>query len=271
MINEDMFNRDDGGNSSSDAREQFNRQAAEYATSTAHSGSESLSILKALAVGRRYSKALDIATGPGFTAFAVAEFCDSIVASDVASGMLDQARKIAAERGVSNVEFQIIDAHAIHYDDDSLDLVTCRTAPHHFRDIPLFLQEVRRVLRVDGVFLLSDTTTSENPESARWHQRVEAVRDPTHVNAPPPSEWRRLIAEAGFEVVDTVATRVDMKFTEWVERSGTPDEAIHGLFSDFATAAPDVAEEFRIEEVEHGSDFSFSWPVFVCRAEKLRR
>ena len=251
------------------AREQFDRQAGAYAKSAAHSSSESLEILRGFAFGRRYSKGLDIATGPGFTAFAVAEYCGSVVASDVAPGMLEQAKKIAAEREISNVEFRIVDALDIPYEDGSLDLVTCRTAPHHFRDIPLFLREVYRVLCVGGVFLLSDTTTSEDPELAAWHQRVEALRDTSHVNAPSPPEWRRLIAEAGFRNVVDVSTSVDMVFREWVERSGTPQETIDGLFGDFATAAPRVAEEYRIEAVDDGSDFSFSWPVFVSRAEKL--
>ena len=78
----------------SEAGNQFHRQAAKYAVSEAHSSGESLRIiLTAWASLDRYTLGLDIATGPGFTAFAVAEFCDTVVASDIAQGMLDQAAK----------------------------------------------------------------------------------------------------------------------------------------------------------------------------------
>ena len=251
------------------AGEQFNRQAAQYAASEAHSSGESLRILTAWASLERYPLGLDIATGPGFTAFAVAGFCDTIVASDIAQGMLDQARKIAEERSIANVRFEIVDACDISYPDASLDLVTCRTAPHHFQDVGRFLSEVHRVLRPEGVFLLCDTTTSEDPVVAAWHHRVEVKRDPTHVTASTPSDWRRDLNDVGFEITHTADTRVDMTFREWVERSGTPATSVEGLYRDFAAAPREVRSEFGIRRSGE-DDFEFHWPVFCCRAVKTR-
>ena len=249
------------------AGEQFNRQAARYAVSEAHASGESLRILTAWASLERYTLGLDIATGPGFTAFAVAGFCDTIVASDIARRMLDQARRIAGERSINNVRFEIVDACDISYPDASLDLVTCRTAPHHFPDVGRFLSEVHRVLRPGSVFLLCDTTTSEDPEVAAWHHRVEVERDPTHVTAPTPSGWRRDVADTGFEITHTANTRVDMTFREWVERSGTPVAAQDGLHLEFSTASQGVRSEFGIRRLGE-DDFEFYWPVFCCRAVK---
>lgn len=249
------------------AGEQFNRQAARYAVSEAHSSGESLRILTAWASLERYSLGLDIATGPGFTAFAVAGFCDTIVASDIAQGMLDQARKIAEGRGIDNVRFEMVDACDISYPDGSLDLVTCRTAPHHFQDVGRFLSEVNRVLRPGGVFLLCDTTTSENPDVAAWHHRVEVARDPTHATAPTPAAWRMYLNHTGFNITHLAGTRVDMTFREWVERSGTPAEALAGLYRDFAAAPREVRSEFGICR-SGDDDFEFYWPVFCCRAVK---
>ena len=152
---------------STEAGEQFHRQAAKYAVSEAHSTGESLRILTAWAALGRHTLGLDIATGPGFTAFAIAEFCDTIVASDIAPGMLNQARKIAARRGIANVRFEIIDASDIPYPDASVDLVTCRTAPHHFRDIGKFLSEVHRVLRPGASFCCAIRPHRRTPPSLR--------------------------------------------------------------------------------------------------------
>ena len=251
----------------SDAREQFNRHAANYAVSVPHSRGDSLRILKDWASLGRYGLGLDIATGAGFTAFAVAEFCDTVIASDIADGMLDQARGIAAERGIDNVRFESVDAHDIPYSDASLDLVTCRTAPHHFRDIGKFLSEVHRVLKSTGVFLLCDTTTSEDGELAAWHQRVEAARDPSHINAPTPSEWRVLVSDAGFDITHSTPTRVEMTFRDWVERSGSPDNVVKGLREDFAYASDAVKAEYGISAIGD-EDFEFHWPVFTSRAVK---
>ena len=250
------------------AREQFHRQAAKYAVSEAHSSGESLRILTAWASLDRYTLGLDIATGPGFTAFAVAEFCDTIVASDIAQGMLDQARKIAAERGIANVRFETIDAGDISYPDASIDLVTCRTAPHHFQDIGKFLSEVHRVLRPGGVFFLCDTTTSEDPAIAAWHHRVEVARDPSHATAPTTSEWRRYVTDTGFEISHTAETRVNMTLWDWLRRAGTPVAASESVYRDFDMASKDVRSEFGICR-SGDEDFEFYWPVFCCRAVKI--
>ena len=235
--------------------------------SEAHSSGESLRILTAWASLKRYPLGLDIATGPGFTAFAVAGCCDTIVASDIAQGMLDQARRIADERGIANVRFEIVDACDISYPDASIDLVTCRTAPHHFQDIGRFLSEVHRVLRPGGVFLLCDTTTSEDPEVAAWHHRVEVERDPTHVSAPTPKAWCEDLGGTGFEITHTADTRVEMTLSDWVERSGTSAEAVEGLCRDFAAAPREVRSAFGIRRLGE-DDFEFYWPVFCCRSMK---
>lgn len=250
-----------------DARSQFNRTAANYAASVPHRSSESLRILTEWAALDHYELGLDIATGPGFTAFAVAPYCQTVIASDIAPAMLDQARQIAADRGIQNVRFEIIDAQSIAYPDESLDLVTCRTAPHHFPSIPGFLSEVHRVLKPSGTFLLCDTTTSEDPDLAEWHQRVEAERDTSHVNAPSPSEWRQLIRQAGFEITHEHATQVNMTFWDWVKRSGTPDSVAESLHREFVNASPAIEAEYGIETVRD-NDIKFHWPVFNCRSLK---
>ena len=78
-----------------DARDQFHRTAVGYSVSRAHSVSESLRLFKEFAGDRRYGVALDIATGPGFTAFAVSDQCDYLSASDISGGMLGQVEKLA--------------------------------------------------------------------------------------------------------------------------------------------------------------------------------
>jgi ubiquinone/menaquinone biosynthesis C-methylase UbiE len=181
--------------------------------------------------------------------------------------MLTQARQIASERGIENIRFELIDASNIPYPDASIDLVTCRTAPHHFPDIGAFLSEVHRVLTPSGTFLLCDTTTSENAVLAKWHQRAEALRDPTHAYAPSPSEWRELIGSAGFHITHEESTRVNMTFWDWVERSQTPDTVSTPLHQDFVKAKPSVKQEYGIEAIEN-DDFKFHWPVYNCRAVK---
>jgi ubiquinone/menaquinone biosynthesis C-methylase UbiE len=248
-------------------RSQFDRQATEYAASAPHSSGESLQVIARLAAEGRFNVALDIATGPGFTAFAIAPYSDRVVASDISPNMLAEARRIAGERGIANAGFAFVAAEAIPFRDASLDLVTCRTAPHHFPDVLATLREVARVLRPGGVYLLADTTTSEDGTARAWHQDMEKRRDPTHIRNLAPSEWRSVILDAGLRIDFETTTRVDMAFNAWTRRSGTPDAVREKMRAEWSVAPREAAEEFRVRPVP-GGDFTFSWPAFVCRARK---
>ena len=125
------------------AQEQFGRQAQHYTRSAGHSSGESLQVVRDWASSARYARAVDVATGTGFTAFTIAPFADSVVASDLTPEMIAETRKLASERGVTNVVCALAAAEDLPFADASLDLLTCRIAPHHFMDLRKAITEWR--------------------------------------------------------------------------------------------------------------------------------
>src|SRR5205807_2019213 len=132
-----------------DVRAGFARNAANYVTSAFHADSALLDEVVALAVPQPTDVVLDVATGTGNTAFAMAPHVARVVGLDLTPEMLDQARRLAAERGVANVEWVVGDAQQLPFPDASFDLYTVRAAPHHFPDLDLALREAYRVLDWD--------------------------------------------------------------------------------------------------------------------------
>ena len=247
------------------AQEQFGRQAHLYSVSQVHSSGESLDVLTEWAARGRYKLAVDVATGAGFTAFAVAPYAEEAVASDLTPAMLVEARHIAQERGLPNVSYALAAAEDLPFADGSLDLLTCRTAAHHFQDVERALAAWRRVLRTDGVLLLADTTSPEDPATARWMHDIELRRDPSHVRNLSPSQWLSLLERHGFQVTDAAMTPVDLEFDDWVRRSGTPAQEVERLRRDFLKAPAGAAASFNIQSVEGGS-IRFNWDCLVVRA-----
>ena len=253
-----------------DSSTQFTDMASRYATSVPHGTGDSLQILGRFAEGRRYRAALDVATGPGFTAFQVAPLCESVIASDPAQGMLEQVESLAGQRGIDNVSTKLAYAEDLPFEDEAFDLVTCRTAPHHFKDLAGSLAEMHRVLEPGGVLLLVDTVTPEDPAQAAWQNDIEARRDTTHVRDRSPSEWRRLIEAAGLVIDEEAMTTVDMDVDSWLDRSGTPDHVAAALRVEWRNAPDDVKRAFLIQPIEgdNTDNRTFSWPVYVCRAHR---
>tara|TARA_B110000263_G_scaffold7922_1_gene6801 strand:+ start:3319 stop:4101 length:783 start_codon:yes stop_codon:yes gene_type:complete len=244
-------------------QDQFNNNAEHYVNSLTHSSGESLIQIKDwLSKLENINTAIDLATGPGFTAFEISKFSKHVIAADISSKMIYQAKKIASERKITNITFEEIDAMNILYKDNYFDLISCRTAPHHFNNINKFLEEVKRTLKNQGYFILADTSTSKNKEPRIWQQKVEKIRDKTHIKSLDIDSWARKIESFGFNIIDKTVTQVPMTFNKWVQRSGTNKEDIEVLFYLFKNASSRSIKEYKIKEISN-VDFSFSWPCFV--------
>ena len=73
-----------------------------------------------------------------------------VLTTDFAPEMLEAARRNGERRGLSNVEYQVMDAERMQLDDDSVDGVVCRWGYMLMADPAAALAETRRVLRDGG-------------------------------------------------------------------------------------------------------------------------
>lgn len=253
-------------NRSRGVQDQFGHQAPLYANTSVFGPGESLDAMVDLAAVGCYRWAMDVATGAGYTGFALSPYAGLVVLTDITREMLIQARKRGTASGVANARFVQAASQAFPFTDGSIDLVSCRFAAHHFPTPSLFLGEVSRVLVFGGVLLLADTVPPEDDEIAEWMNSIEKRRDPTHVANYKPSEWSALIERHGLRITHSVMKRVDLELYDWVRRSGTPGPAIRSLRKDFTTAPSAVRQAFGIRE--EGEAVTFFWPCLVVRAVK---
>ncbi|HEY7552839.1 MAG TPA: methyltransferase domain-containing protein [Hyphomicrobiaceae bacterium] len=209
-------------------QQQFGAHAAAYATSPAHAKGASLGRLVELVRPRSDWQALDIATGAGHTAVAFAPHVAHVIASDITDEMLEEARKLAAAKGLGNMETAVADAEALPFADARFDLVTCRIAAHHFPDVPRFVREVQRVLRDGGTFALVDNigpdalstpgfSEAELVAAAVAYNAFEKLRDPSHGRCLGLAEWSTVIA-AALKVLHREILPKAMEFAPWAQR-----------------------------------------------------
>ncbi|TME24333.1 MAG: methyltransferase domain-containing protein, partial [Chloroflexi bacterium] len=81
-----------------DVRDSFSRVAANYSKSTFHTSSVLLQEVLDLVRPQRGDLVLDVATGTGNTAFALAPYVRRVIGLDLTREMLNEARRIATER-----------------------------------------------------------------------------------------------------------------------------------------------------------------------------
>ena len=231
-----------------DVAAQFNRTSHLYAQSRTHAAGVDLDLLVAMLDPQPTWRVLDIATGAGNTAAAIAPFVRSVVAADIADNMLARTRELFAKRGITNATTRWMPSEALDATDGSFDAVVCRIAAHHFLDVPGFLREVARVLRPGGRFVIEDNSSPDDRALAAYRDHFEAVRDPSHVHNGTPSEWLQSIAEAGLTVERVEGYALVRDVEDWIGRSALDDAqraAVHRAFIDSPAehkAAFDIVE-----------------------------
>ncbi|MBV8214020.1 MAG: class I SAM-dependent methyltransferase [Verrucomicrobia bacterium] len=250
----------------SSSRDQFNKQAALYATSPVHRSGPSLPVLIEMSAPETVDLVLDVATGTGNTALALAPLVRRVIGLDVASAMLDQARARAQAENIGNVEFVSGSAEDLPFSDAQFSLVVSRHAPHHFHNLAKFLREIRRVLRPDGRFVVADQI-SPSAQLADWIDRWERTRDPSHFRQRTVTEWRQMAEAAGFSWIRDQSVRYELPFDWWVKQAGCEEETINELQRQAEKSGEIVRREMGIKFDHSGGVVSFIEPMMVARVE----
>jgi SAM-dependent methyltransferase len=187
-------------------------------------------------------RVLELAAGLGETGFLAAELvapAGGVITSDQADAMLDGARRRAGELGLTNIEFQVLNAEWIDLPVASVDAVLCRWGYMLMADPAVALAETRRVLRPDGHVALAVWDSIElNPWAL--HPGAELVErglvPPPQPDTPGPfaladkQGLRDLLSAAGFQDV-------------WVERLAFSQHA--PSFDQFWETTLDIARGFH--------------------------
>jgi ubiquinone/menaquinone biosynthesis C-methylase UbiE len=239
------------------AQEQFGRVAEAYVQSRTHAEGEDLSRIVSLSEAGPTDEVLDIATGGGHTALALARVAGTVTATDLTPEMLAAAERHIRAQGVGNVRFQVADAQGLSFPDASFDIVTCRIAPHHFPKPGDFVREAWRVLRPGGRFLLEDTVVPAG-DAGTAINRIEVIRDPSHARSLTVDEWWGLLLDAGFTLLHLETFRKRHPFPDWMVRTATPPDAQAEVLAAFAAAPPSVRRAFAVEYDDAGTPLAYT-------------
>ena len=135
-------------------------------------------------------RALDVGTGAGALAFALAPLVREVVGIDRVPELLALARERAA--AFDNVSFVEGDANALPFEDFSFDLTGTLRTLHHMARPEIVLSEIARVTRLGGRALVVDQLAPLDPLEALEVDRFERARDSSHTRLLPEGDLRTL-------------------------------------------------------------------------------
>jgi len=175
-------------------------------------------------------RVLDVGTGAGAVAFALAPLVQSVVALDPEPALLEQAgRRLDEFPNVELVQANITDLPSSV---GGFDLVTCARVLHHIQRPEIAVAAMTRVTRPGGQVLVVDQLASVDPLVAMELNRFEQARDPTHTRTLADVDMRSLF-EANNLVVrrdEVVRERRDLdRYLDLAGCEGDARERARGL------------------------------------------
>jgi ubiquinone/menaquinone biosynthesis C-methylase UbiE len=219
---------------------------------------------------------LELAAGPGDTGFAAARRIGDegrLISTDLVPAMVDVARRRAAEVGVTNADFRVLDAERNDLGTDSVDGVICRWGYSLMLDPLRALTETRRVLRPGGTHTLSVMASpQDNPWGSLLMRSVVGLGlipppDPKHpgglFSLADHGDLRTIIEGAGFRDVEIEDMPFRLRFTDFgdywrfiLEFAGGVSALLRS-FDDETLRKVQDATASAIAEFQQGSGYDF--------------
>lgn len=110
--------------------------------------------------------------------------------------MIEQAKQTQQEKQLKNMTWMVGDvSKPLPFDDSLFSMVVTRYSLHHILEPKKVLQEMKRVCADNGKILVIDVTP--DPAKVDAYNRVEKLRDPSHVRALTLAELENIMREAG--------------------------------------------------------------------------
>jgi ubiquinone/menaquinone biosynthesis C-methylase UbiE len=147
---------------------------------------------------------LDLGTGNGYVAMAVAgKFPGTrVIGVDVATQAIGRNRELAEAQGLSNVEFLVYDGVTLPFPDNHFDAGVSRYVFHHLPRPDTSLTELARTLRANGRLVLADAVRHEADE-ADFINRFQKLKRDGHIRMHRRADFIELVSRHGFHALES--------------------------------------------------------------------
>jgi ubiquinone/menaquinone biosynthesis C-methylase UbiE len=248
---------------------QFTKQAIPYSKRHNISNESELKQLVELINVNRNDLVLDLACGSGIVSSAFAQIVNHVTGIDLTPAMIEQAKILQKEKGLTNITWKIGDvAKRLPFDNNSFSIVITRYSFHHLLDPFSVLREMERVCDPASQGRVAVVDITIDPEKVDAFNQMEKIRDPSHVRALTFKELESMMQEVGLTNLKTGHYKVAHQLDEHLQASFPENQkyidTIRTIF------AEDIGKNRLGLEIhlEEGNSIHFTTPITIMVGEK---
>lgn len=177
---------------------------------------EELAISRLLS-GKTFKKAVDVGGGYGRLSVFLRNYADEVTLAEPSQQQLDIAKEFL--KGKPSVHMKLAQAEDLPFKDGELDLALVVRVIHHLPDPMPAFNEIHRVLKKDGYFLIEFANHANFKNRLRYASKLKAVPlEPVDIRSAEnkkedeipfvnhnPKTVRRQLAQAGFKLEEVLS------------------------------------------------------------------
>jgi ubiquinone/menaquinone biosynthesis C-methylase UbiE len=213
---------------------------------------------------------LDVGTGAGQLATMLAEDgAAEVVGIDVSPVTLEAAeyqRLARPSTAASRVTYRLAPAHSLPFSDERFDAEFCRLVLQHARKPDRALQELVRVLKTGGLFVLAELLGVEDPVRRATQTAIEERRNGAHITVRTADQLRRLLTAAGLTIEAEKTAVFDRELDDWLSDMDA-DQASRAAVRDMMEAGIET-DASGLHVRRQGSKLLFEQRFLYIRAVK---
>jgi SAM-dependent methyltransferase len=164
--------------------------------------------------------ALDIATGTGEFARALAPHVATVIGLDATDAMMEQGKKFIEQAGIENITFQKGVVEDLPFEDETFDIISSRYAFHHFADPKPVISEMVRVCKTGGHVIIVDIIVPDESTAAEYNY-FEWLCDQSHTRCLGFDEFQTCFRLFGIDIVSARTRVLEDELVEWMDFSLT--------------------------------------------------
>lgn len=154
-------------------------------------------------------KILDLGTGSGYLAFAIAEMNPNVevIGLDVVEQTLLRNEGRVQSEGLKNIKFFSYNGVEFPFYNGEFDYVVTRYALHHFPEINMTFREISRVLKNNGKLIISDPTPNED-DTDKFVDEFMKMKPDGHIRFYSLNEFVKLAERAQLRFISNQYTEI---------------------------------------------------------------
>jgi ubiquinone/menaquinone biosynthesis C-methylase UbiE len=207
------------------------------------------------------AEVLDVGTGTGLVAKAVAPHVCKVTGIDISPEMIGQ---IKASGAPANIECMEGDVEKLPFTDDSFTLCTARMVFHHVENCANGLAQIRRVLRPGGHLVLCEGVPPDHL-CRRRYEEIFALKEPRHTFSE--AELINLLHWAGFRNIGVFPYFMEqVSLNNWLANGAVSPANTAEIRRLHLEADAHFKKVYRLKET--GSDVLMDWKFVIVVGEK---